>query len=224
MSKRKKQPGNGPTDPARARKVLKALKDAYPDAHLFLDYDNPFQLLIVTILAAQCTDERVNQVSPALFKKYPTPADIAEADRDDIEELIRSTGFYRQKAESIQECSRVIAEEHGGKVPDDLEALTAIKGVGRKTANIVLAEAFGQQAIAVDTHVKRVSTRIGLADATDPDKIERQLCDVLPKDEWSHATLVMGTHGRTVCTARKPDHESCPVRDLCDYYRDEVKG
>jgi endonuclease-3 len=205
--------------PKKAAQVLDKLEKAHPDARVFLDFRSPFQLLIATILAAQCTDERVNQVTPVLFGRYPTPDDLAGARPGDLERIVRSTGFFRQKAKSIRECSRILAEQHGGQVPDDAEALTNMPGVGRKTANVVLASTFGRPAIAVDTHVKRVAGRIGLAGGTDPDKIEAQLCRIIPENRWSRATLLLGTHGRRVCFAKKPDCEHCPVSNLCDYYR-----
>jgi endonuclease-3 len=211
------------SSPRRANQVLDALEKAHPDARIQLNFENPLQLLVATILAAQCTDERVNEVTPQLFKRYPTARDLAEAKTADVEELVRSTGFFRQKTRSVQACCKALAEEHGGEVPADMEALTRLQGVGRKTASIVLAEAFGQQAIAVDTHVKRVSTRLGLAHASQPDKIEQELCAVIPHERWSRAALLLGTHGRRICTARKPDHERCPVKGLCDFYRTMVK-
>ena len=203
---------------ARARKVLDALGKAHPDARVYLDYSTPLQLLVATILAAQCTDERVNQVTPRLFARYRTAADLAEAKPADLEEIVRPTGFFRQKARSVQACCRALTQEHGGEVPADCEALTGIRGVGRKTANVVLAGAFGRQAIAVDTHVKRVATRLGLTGASLPDKIERALCAIIPQERWSRASLLLGTHGRRACAARRPDHAGCPVRELCDFY------
>ena len=212
-----------PAARAKAKKVIDLLQKRHPDAHIYLDYKTPFQLLISTILAAQCTDERVNEVSPVLFARYPKPMDLADADPHEVEALVRPTGFFRQKTQSIMECARVIATEHGGKVPDSLDALTSIRGVGRKTANVVLANAFGQQAIAVDTHVQRVSLRIGLATVKDPVKIEQQLCALLPEKRWTRATLVLSTHGRRICTAYRPDCPHCPVSALCDYYANAVQ-
>lgn len=207
---------------AKARKVLDALEKTHPDARVYLNFETPLQLLIATILAAQCTDERVNEVTPMLFERYPVAADLAAASPAALRKLIRPTGFFRQKAESIRACARAIAEEHGGEVPADLDALTGIQGVGRKTANVVLANAFGQQAIAVDTHVGRVATRLGLATGKVPDKIEKQLCEVIPRSRWTRATQLLGTHGRRICGSRKPDHENCPVSALCDFYQDSI--
>ena len=223
MARKRRPPGPSPGGTgcplkARARKILDALERAHPDARIYLDYKTPLQLLIATILAAQCTDERVNQVTPRLFAHYPTAADLAAAKPADLEEIIRPTGFFRQKARSVQACCRALTQEHGGEVPADREALTRIRGVGRKTANVVLAGAFGRQAIAVDTHVKRVATRLGLARARLPDKIEQELCAIIPQERWSRAALLLGTHGRRICAARRPDHAECPVRELCDFY------
>ena len=211
-----------PADEARAlkakvRKILDRLEKAHPDARVYLDFETPFQLLIATILAAQCTDQRVNQVTPGLFRRWSTPKAFADADRAELEQAIRSTGTFRRKAEAIQECCRTLVEEHDGEVPDDAVALTAVRGVGRKTANVVVGAAFGKQAIAVDTHVWRVSTRLGLATAKQPDKIEQELCAIIPERRWTRATQLLGTHGRRICAARKPDCEHCPVSALCDY-------
>ena len=205
--------------PEKAKKVLDTLEEEHPDATIYLDYDNAFQLLIATILAAQCTDERVNKVTPTLFEKYPTPEDLAGGDEEEIQELVRSTGFYRRKTNSIQKVSRGLVEEHDGEVPADAKALAKLSGVGRKTANVVVSNAYDQQAIAVDTHVKRVSRRIGLAGSKNPDKIEKELCEVIPEARWTRATQLIGTHGRRICTSRSPDCENCPVNQWCDYYQ-----
>jgi endonuclease III len=208
----------------RAKRILDILEKAHPDARIYLDFDGPFQLLIATILAAQCTDEKVNQITPELFRRYPDAAALAAADPKDLEELIHATGFFRQKTKSLLACSRALVEEHGGGVPQDVEALTAIQGVGRKTAAVVIGNAFGGQAIAVDTHVRRVSTRLGLAKSSAPEKIERELCAIIPEERWTRATQLIGTHGRRVCTAKDPDHEGCPVNKLCDFYQDMGAG
>ena len=220
--KRKKQ---GDSDlKCRAVRILDILEKTHPDARIYLDFDGPFQLLIATILAAQCTDDKVNEITPGLFRRYPTPDKLAAADPAQVEQVVRPTGFFRQKTKSIIECARVLVQEHGGRVPDDPEALTRIRGVGKKTASVVLANAFGRQAIAVDTHVFRVTTRLGLADAKTADKVRAQLCDVIPEERWARATQLIGTHGRRICTARKPDHEGCPVNALCDFYQDLAGG
>ena len=206
----------------KARKILDILEQAHPDARIYLNFGSPLELLLATIMAAQCTDERVNQVAPVLFSRFPTPQDLAEADPQEVQQIIRSTGFFRRKTESIQAVCAEIVERYGGKVPQNVEELAALPGVGRKTANVVLANAFGQQAIAVDTHVQRVSTRLGLAKGKDPDKIEAQLCQLIPQERWARATQLMGTHGRRICAARKPDCEHCPVSHLCDHWAEHA--
>jgi endonuclease-3 len=202
---------------ARARKIVRALKKAYPDAKIALDFGNPLELLVATILSAQCTDERVNMVTPALFKKYPAARDYALAEAAALEEEVRSTGFYRAKTRSIIAMAKALLEEHGGEVPRSRPALVALPGVGLKTANVILGNAFGEQAIAVDTHVFRVSQRLGLARSDDPDKIHDQLADVLPEKEWTLTTHLVQAHGRRCCFARKPLCPACPVRTLCPW-------
>jgi len=196
-------------------KVLDILQKEYPDARVTLDFENPLQLLIATILAAQCTDERVNQVTKVLFKKYRTAADFAKADLHTFEEEIRSTGFFHNKARNIINCCQDIVKRFKGEVPRTLEDLTSLAGVGRKTANIILGNAFGQQAIAVDTHVKRVTHRLGWAKADDPDKIEFELMKVIPEKRWTLACHQLVFHGRRVCIAQRPKCDSCPVSSLC---------
>jgi len=202
---------------ARARKIIRALKKAYPDAKIALDFGNPLELLVATILSAQCTDERVNMVTPALFKKYPAARDYALAEAATLEEEVRSTGFYRAKTRSIIAMAKALLEKHGGEVPRSRPALVALPGVGLKTANVILGNAFGEQAIAVDTHVFRVSQRLGLARSDDPDKIHDQLADVLPEKEWTFTTHLVQAHGRRCCFARKPLCPACPVRTLCPW-------
>jgi len=208
--------------PEKAKEILDILEQTHPDARIYLDFESPLQLLLATILAAQCTDERVNQVTPVLFSKFPTPEDLARADAEEVQQIIRSTGFFRRKTQSIQAVCAEIVERYGGEVPQNMEELAALPGVGRKTANVVLANAFGQQAIAVDTHVQRVSTRLGLAKGKDPDRIEEQLCRLVPQQRWTRATHLMGTHGRRICTARNPDCENCPLNRLCHYHRERL--
>ncbi len=203
---------------ANAKKVLDRLERAYPDARIYLNFNSPLELLVGTILAAQCTDEKVNQVTPALWKAYPTPEAIAGADTARLEQILRPTGFFRQKTRSVQAVCKAITE-HGGRVPDSLEQLTRLPGVGRKTANVVLAHAMGQQAIAVDTHVGRVSQRIGLARSKQPDRIEQELCAIIPRERWTRATELMTTHGRRTCNAKRPDCAACSVSKLCDYFQ-----
>jgi endonuclease III len=202
---------------ARARKILTKLGAAYPDATIALHFDNPFQLLVATILSAQCTDERVNMVTPALFKKYPSARELARAAPATLEEEIRSTGFYRAKAKSLLGMAKGVVDAHGGEVPRDRAALMALPGVGLKTANVVLGNAFGEQAIAVDTHVFRVSQRLGLARAEDPDDIHDQLVALLPSASLTQATHRFIIHGRRTCTARKPACPVCPVKSLCPW-------
>ena len=192
------------------------LKKAYPDADCSLDHKDPFQLLIATILSAQCTDERVNRVTPALFKKYPGPAEMAAAQVSDLEQLVHSTGFYKNKALSLKEASKAIAGNFGGKVPRTMEELLTLRGVARKTANVVLGSSFGIAAgVVVDTHVKRLAFRLGLTRETDPAKIEQDLMKALPRTDWIWFAHALVLHGRAVCDARKPLCEKCPAAVLC---------
>ena len=195
--------------------ILDALADAYPDAKCGLDFRSPLQLLIATILSAQCTDKRVNLVTPALFKRFPTATAFAKANLEDIEEMIRSTGFFRNKAKNIQACCKILVEKHGGEVPRSLEELVHLPGVGRKTANVVLGDAFGQPGITVDTHCGRLSRRLGLTTHTDAVKVEHDLMRQLPSAEWTPFSHRIIAHGRQVCHSRKPDCEHCPLEELC---------
>ena len=198
-----------------AVKILDILQKEYPDARVTLDFKNPLQLLMATILAAQCTDERVNLVTKNLFKKYRQASDYARADLKTLEGKIRSTGFFRNKAKSIIGCGQALVQKFNGQVPRTLEELTSLPGVGRKTANIILGNAFGRQAIAVDTHVKRVTHRLGWAKSDDPDKIEFELMEVIPKARWTLACHQIVFHGRRVCLAKNPQCPACPVAKLC---------
>jgi len=202
---------------ARARQIVRALKKAYPDAKCALNFTSPLELLVATILSAQCTDERVNMVTPTLFKKYRTARDYAAADTAALEEDVRSTGFYRAKSRSIVGMAKALIDRHGGEVPKDREALTELPGVGLKTANVLLGNAFGEQAVAVDTHVFRVSQRLGLARSDDPDKIHDQLIGVLPQTELTLTTHLLQSHGRRCCAAKKPLCPVCPVKSLCPW-------
>lgn len=202
---------------ADAKLITRLLLKAYPDPTIALRFSNPLELLIATILSAQCTDARVNEVTRSLFRRYRTAEDYAKARPDTLEREIRPTGFYKNKARLIIRCCQKLVEEYGGEVPQSLEALTSLPGVGRKTANLVRGCAFGQQAIAVDTHVKRVSRRLGIARAEDPDKIEEELMAQVPRNRWTPFTLAMIRHGREVCTARRPACPRCPLRDACDW-------
>jgi endonuclease-3 len=201
----------------RARNVLTKLDRAYPDAKCALDFTKPLELLVATILAAQCTDERVNQVTPALFRKYRTAADYARANPATLENEVRSTGFYRAKTRSILGMAQALVDRHSGEVPRTRDELTALPGVGLKTANVLLGNAFNEPAIAVDTHVFRIAQRLGFAKGDDPDKIHDQLTEVLPKPRWTHACHLIQAHGRRICMARKPDCPVCPVRALCPW-------
>ena len=202
---------------ARAKKIIAALEKAYPDAKCALDFKTPLELLVATILAAQCTDERVNIVTSSLFKKYRTPADYVAASPATFEREIQSTGFFRAKTKSVLGMARALVAEHGGEVPRTRDALVDLPGVGLKTANVVLGNAFGVPAIAVDTHVFRVTQRLGLAKADDPDKIHDQLSEVIPKAKWTRFCHLIQAHGRRTCTARKPACPVCPVRALCPW-------
>ncbi len=195
--------------------VLTCLKKTYPDAHCVLGHQNPFQLLCATILSAQCTDERVNKVTPALFKKYPGAAAFSKASLKDVEELVKSTGFYKNKARSIVECAKAIVEKYGGQIPKTLEELTSLRGVGRKTANVVLGNAYGIPGLVVDTHVGRLSRRLGFTKQKDPVKVEFELMKIVPKQEWTLFSHLLIYHGRNRCTARKPDCVHCELTDLC---------
>ena len=200
----------------RALEILIRLKREYPHAPCSLNYETPFQLLVATILSAQCTDERVNLVTPALFARFPDPAALAQADREEIESLIRSTGFYRNKAKHIQGSSQQIMTDWGGQVPRTMPDLLTLPGVARKTANVVLAHAFGINAgVTVDTHVKRLTGRLGLTTFTDPVRIEKALMQLLPQPDWENWSIRLVYHGRAICDARKPLCESCCLVDLC---------
>ncbi|HSM08606.1 MAG TPA: endonuclease III [Gemmatimonadota bacterium] len=200
----------------RAAAIAPRLAEAYPDLEISLDWETPLELVVATILSAQCTDERVNQTTPALFERYRTARDYAEADREELEELIRSTGFFRNKAKNIQGMGRVVAEEFGGEVPDTMDELLTLPGVARKTANVVLTNGFGKvEGIVVDTHIKRVSRRLGLTGETSPVKIERDLMKVLPEDQWHPFPWRLILHGRAVCDARSPRCDDCMLSDLC---------
>jgi len=202
---------------ARAAKILARLAKAYPDAGIELRFNTPLELLAATILSAQCTDERVNAVTATLFESYRRAEDFARARPATLERQIHSTGFFKAKARSLIGMGRALSERHGGEVPRTLDELTALPGVGRKTANVVLGNAFGIPALAVDTHVTRVSQRLGLTRAEDPEKIHDDLCALIARPKWTQATHLLIIHGRRTCGARKPDCPRCPVRDLCPW-------
>lgn len=201
----------------RSDKIRKILRATFPNVKTQLKYRNPFELLVATMLSAQCTDRQVNSVTKALFKNLKTPYDFANASNKTIEELIRPTGFFRNKAKNIKNSSRILIEKHKGNVPDSLDELIKLPGVGRKTANVVLGAAFGIPGIAVDTHVARISKRLGLTENIDPVKIEFDLMKIIPQKDWSDFSLQIIYFGRAVCRARKPDCDVCPLNDLCDY-------
>ncbi len=201
---------------ARANELGPLLAELYPDTTVTLDYTTPLELLVATILSAQCTDERVNRVTPALFERYPEARDYATADRTELEEMVRPTGFYRNKAKHVQEMSTRVVEEHDGAVPGTMEELVQLPGVARKTANVVLTNAFGRlDGVVVDTHVKRVAGRLGLTGNSDPEKVERDLMEVLPRQEWGSFAWRLILHGRNRCASRKPDCEGCELSAYC---------
>lgn len=215
--KRSTPPPKPPSDEKRrASAVLSALRKEFPEAVTALRHENPFQLLIATILSAQCTDERVNMVTPGLFQKYPAAKDFTAANIKELEAEIRSTGFYRMKAKNIAACSRALVERHAGVVPRTMEELVALPGVGRKTANVVLGQAYGiVSGVVVDTHVHRISRRLGFTRQDTPQKIEEDLMNVFPSRDWIDVGSVLILHGRRTCTARKPACARCSVRGLC---------
>lgn len=203
-------------DPKYVAQVLRLLRKAFPDAECSLDFNTPLELLIATILSAQCTDERVNRVTPDLFRKYPTAGDYAAAPLDELKKAIQSTGFFNNKAKSIQACCAAIASQHGGEVPKQMAALVDLPGVGRKTASVVLGTAYGvAEGVVVDTHVSRVSQRLGLTRQKAAEKIESDLMAILPRKEWIAFSHRMIQLGRRVCTARKPQCPQCPMNDIC---------
>lgn len=199
----------------RAEEIVQILERTYTDAAIALHYETPFQLLIATILSAQCTDERVNKVTPGLFEKYPAPQDFVNAPTEELEQAIYSTGFYRNKAKSIRGACTAIVEQHSGEVPQTLEALVKLPGVGRKTANVLLGHCFGVPGIVVDTHVKRISNLLKLVTSENPEIIEKQLEEVIPTEKWVRFSHLLAEHGRAVCIARRPKCSECPISLLC---------
>ena len=200
----------------RALEVLIQLKRLYPDAPCTLNYETPVQLLVATMLSAQCTDERVNRVTPGLFERFPDASSLADADLDVLESVIRPTGFYRNKAKNIRAACQRLVSQYGGEVPQQMEALLSLPGVARKTANVVSANAFGViQGVTVDTHVKRLSQRLGLTEHTDPVRIERDLMRLLPQQEWENFSIRLIYHGRAICQARSPRCSDCVLASLC---------
>src|SRR4051812_13480634 len=212
--KAKRQPRPDPK--ARAAIVYDRLAAAYPDAHCALDFKTPFQLLIATILSAQCTDKRVNLVTPALFKRYPTPDALANAKVEELEELIKSTGFFRNKSKSLIGMATAVDATHAGEIPDNMESLVELPGVGRKTANVILGNAYDKnEGVVVDTHVGRVSKRLALTKQTDPVKVEQDMMTLFPREQWTMLSHLLIEHGRQICEARRPKCEECFLNDLC---------
>lgn len=203
--------------PSQTRAILDKLEAQHPDADTELHYRNAFELLVATILSAQSTDQRVNMVTPALFRKYPTAVALAKATAADLEAIIKSTGFYRAKSKSLLGAARALVDRHEGQVPADMDALVALPGVGRKTANVVLGHALGVPGLPVDRHVLRVANRIGIAESDDPEVVEQQLCGAMPKARWTRASDTLILHGRRICRP-KPLCAECAVRDHCDYF------
>jgi endonuclease-3 len=203
----------------KVKNILKTLDKHYPNVKVALNYSNPLELLIATILSAQCTDERVNQVTSYLFNKYRTAKDYAETDLKTLEQDIKPTGFYKNKAKHIKECSQMLVEKYNGEPPKDLEKLLRLPGVGRKTANVVLGNTFSIPGIVVDTHVRRVSKRLGLTQKQDPKKIEDDLMQLIPRGKWTHFSLQLTWHGRLICRAKQPQCPKCFLSDWCDEYK-----
>lgn len=199
----------------RASKILEILDPIYPKEKTALKYSTPFELLIATILSAQCTDERVNKVTEKLFKKYKSPKDYLSVPIDELENDIRSTGFYKMKAQRIRQCCEKLINEYNGEIPKNIDELTKFPGIGRKTANVVLGAVFDVPGIVVDTHVKRLAKRLGFSDSNDPKKIEKDLEKLVPKEKWRRFSDVLIYHGREICKARKPIHDKCPIAHLC---------
>ncbi|MEJ2085372.1 MAG: endonuclease III [Acidobacteriota bacterium] len=200
----------------RSDEIRRRLKEEYPDARCALEHDNALELLVATILSAQCTDKRVNMVTPDLFARYPTAADYAGAELTELEERIRSTGFFRNKAKSLKGLGQALVADHDGEVPQTMKELSSLPGVGRKTANVVLGNAFGiDEGIVVDTHVKRLSNRLALSQQQNPDKIEQDLMTLIPKEDWTIWAHLLILHGRAVCNARKPACDKCVLLELC---------
>lgn len=204
----------------RIHDLINLLRKSYPRSRTALRFENPLQILIATILSAQCTDKKVNEITPFLFKKYKDAEDFAMANPQELEEEIRPTGFFRNKAKSIIEASKKIVADFGGQVPDNMDELLTLPGVARKTANIVLSSGFKKaEGIAVDTHVKRLAGRLGLSSETNPDKIEKDLLKIVPREDWLDFNYILVNHGRAVCQAKKTDCESCGINHLCPYYQ-----
>jgi len=216
LTSKRKSRGTLRDAPTRIGPIVEKLKAQYPDAHCELNHQEPLELLVATILSAQCTDVRVNKVTQSLFKKYKTTMDYAEADPEEFQEDIRSTGFFRNKTKSILSMAQDLVEKHGGNVPDTMEELVALPGVGRKTANVVLGNAFGKnEGVVVDTHVTRISNKLKLTNKKDAVKIEQDLVKLVPREDWALFSHLLIWHGRDICPARRPKCEICPLNSLC---------
>ena len=202
-----------------AKKIVEALKRRYPDATCSLDFKTPFEMVVAVMLSAQCTDERVNKTTPDIFKKYSTPEDFANIDIELLEKLIHPCGFYKNKAKNIKACAKEIVKRFGGKVPQTMEELTSLPGVGRKSANVIMLEAFGKaEGIAVDTHCKRIANKMGLSKENEPEKIEQDLIKIFDKEDYKDINHLLVWHGRNTCIARNPKCKECPVKEMCDEY------
>jgi len=199
----------------RAERVLTTLAPLYPELRPMLVYGTPFELLVATVLSAQCTDAMVNRVTPVLFSAFPAPIGLAEAPIKELEEIVHPTGFFRAKARNLKELSRIIVERFHGEVPDTMEAILTLPGVGRKTAGVVLSACFGESAIIVDTHFGRVARRLDFARAEDPGRLEKEIAELLPREKWTAASHILNRHGRDICSSRSPRCSGCPVADLC---------
>ncbi|HOV92283.1 MAG TPA: endonuclease III [Candidatus Kapabacteria bacterium] len=207
----------------RMANIIAILEKEYPNAHTVLKYNTPFELLVATVLSAQCTDDRVNKVTDKLFKKYITIDDYLKVPQEELEQDIYSTGFYKSKASKIRESARILLEQYNGEMPNTMEELTKLPGVGRKTANVLLANLFNTPGIVVDTHVIRLSNRLGFVDTDNPEKIEYELNEIVPKDQWINFTYIIIEHGRKICTARSPKCNVCSISQYCKYYA-ELEG
>ena len=206
-----------------AKNIIKILKEYYPDATCSLDFETPFQLVVATILSAQCTDERVNKTTPSIFEKCSTPEDFVNIDISDLEKLIHPCGFYRNKAKNIKACSQKLLDDFDGIVPQDIDLLQSLPGVGRKSANVIMLEAFQNPVgIAVDTHAKRIANKVGFSKNQDPEKIEQDLLKVIPKKYYYDVNHLLVCHGRNICSARKPQCEKCPINTYCNSYKNSV--
>ena len=202
-----------------SKQIVKLLKERYPDATCSLDFETPFEMVVAVMLSAQCTDERVNKTTPSIFAKYNKPEDFVNIDIEELEELIHPCGFYKNKAKNLQACAKVLCEKYNGEVPQTMEELVTLPGVGRKSANVIMLEAFGNpQGIAVDTHCKRIANKMGLSKEKDPEKIEQDLIKFFDKKDFKDINHLLVWHGRNICDARKPRCEECPVKEMCDEY------